>query len=87
MNARQKKTLEQVFQRPTLASIEWLSIESLLIALGAKVREGNGSRVRVTLNGVNASFHRPHPRKECGRKMVDAIRDFLIATGVVSDGI
>src|SRR5271157_1693948 len=37
---------------------------SLVLACSAEVTEGQGSRVRVALNGVRAVFHRPHPRKE-----------------------
>ena len=29
------------------------------MALGAEISEGNGSRVRIALNGVRAVFHRP----------------------------
>ena len=32
--------------------------------IGAELSEGRGSRVRVLLNDVIATFHRPHPRKE-----------------------
>ena len=42
-------------------------MESLLSALGAEVSEGRGSRVRVALNGVRATFHEPHPRNEIGK--------------------
>lgn len=31
---------------------------------GARIIEGRGSRVRFELNGVIATFHRPHPQKE-----------------------
>jgi hypothetical protein len=64
MNSKQRKTLERVFARPTLAYIAWADIESLLTALGAVVEEGRGSRVWFYLNGRAANFHRPHPGKE-----------------------
>lgn len=44
--------------------MEWSRIESLFVALGADIIEGNGSRVRFVLNEVVGSFHRPHPGKE-----------------------
>ncbi|BCG27339.1 hypothetical protein TUM18999_55300 [Pseudomonas tohonis] len=64
MNSKQSGTLEAIFTRPTARTLEWARIESLFLALGARSIEGNGSRVRFELNGVIASFHRPHPEKE-----------------------
>ncbi|EOW4673572.1 type II toxin-antitoxin system HicA family toxin [Enterobacter hormaechei] len=52
------------------------------MALGAKASEGNGSRVRFEINGVVASFHRPHPDKEAKVYQVHDAMAFLIATGV-----
>lgn len=40
--------------------------------------EGQGSRIRVALNGVRAVFHRPHPRKEADKGAVKSVRRFLI---------
>ena len=39
-------------------------MEALFLALDARTVEGRGSRVRFELNGVVATFHRPHPEKE-----------------------
>ncbi len=63
MNRKQERTLKSVFARLVRADIDWQDIKSLFVALGAEVSEGAGSRVWVTLNGVRAVFHRPHPRK------------------------
>lgn len=52
------------------------------MALGAVVKEGRGSRVRVELNGVVAVFHRPHPEKEASKGKVKAAREFLEKAGV-----
>ena len=82
MNARHRKTLEAVFARPERSDIAWLDIESLLMALGAEVTEGNGSRVRVALHGVRAVFHRPHPQKETEKGAVKSVRRFLSEAGV-----
>ena len=57
-------------------------IESLLIALGSEVIEGRGSRVRFVLNGVVASFHRPHPAKEAKPYQIRDARSFLEQVGV-----
>ena len=58
------------------------NIEAMLIALGAEISEGNGSRVRIALKGVRAVFYRPHPQKETNKGAVKSIRKFLEAAGV-----
>ena len=82
MNSKHRKTLTAIFANPVPKSLEWKEIESLLIALGADVIEGRGSRVRFYLNGQLASFHRPHPRKEAKPYQVRDARSFLIQAGV-----
>ena len=79
---KQKTTLLNIFREPVLSDIEWTDIESLLQALGAKLSEGNGSRVRVELNGERAVFHRPHPEKTTDKGAVRAVRRFLLNAGV-----
>lgn len=70
------------YQSVPLVCIVWSDIEHLFIALHATISEGNGSRVRIILNGVYAVFHRPHPRKETDRGAVKSVRRFLIEAGV-----
>ena len=82
MNNAQKKTLEAIFASPTPATLEWRRVEALFVALGARVIEGNGSRVRFELNGVVASFHRPHPQKEAKPYQVKDAKEFLSQAGV-----
>jgi hypothetical protein len=57
MKKKHRKTLEAIFKRPTLAGISWKDLEAMLIALGASISEGRGSRVRIELNGEDAVFH------------------------------
>lgn len=82
MNSKQCKTLEAIFAKPTSASLEWTRIESLLIALGCQVIEGNGSRVRFVHGTTVASFHRPHPAKEAKQYQIEEARKFLETIGV-----
>ena len=82
MNSKHRKTLEAIFSEPVPKTMEWSRIESLFIALGAEIIEGNGSRVRFVLNEVVASFHRPHPSKEAKPYQVRDARDFLEQAGV-----
>ena len=82
MNSRHRKTLDALYERPERADIVWREIEVLLLALGAEVSEGNGSRVRVALNGVRAVFHRPHPQRETDKGAVKSVRRFLQEAGI-----
>ncbi|MGL4285890.1 MAG: type II toxin-antitoxin system HicA family toxin [Phreatobacter sp.] len=70
------------FTDPVSGTIEWSAIEGLLVAVGCKVIEGNGSRVRFDFKGGIESFHWPHPDKEAKRYQVRAARDYLIRIGI-----
>lgn len=82
MNSKQRKTLEAIFAEPVSATIEWAAIESLSLAVGCRLVEGSGSRVRFEFQGHIASFHRPHPAKEAKRYQVRDARDYLLMIGV-----
>ena len=82
MNSKQAKTLAAIFTRPTPKNINWTDIEHLFVAVGCLVLEGNGSRVRLTKDGVIGSRHRPHPDREAKRYQVDDAREFLTQIGV-----
>lgn len=83
MNKTHRKTLEAIFQQPVSKSLEWKRIESLFQAVGAKIIEGTGSRVRFEFNGVIGTFHRPHPQKEAKPYQVKDARVFLEKVGVL----
>lgn len=82
MNTKHQKTLQAIFEVPTASAIEWHDVEALLIAGGAEISEGRGSRVRIYLNGVRAVFHQPHPQKEIDKGTVRAVRRFLAEAGI-----
>jgi hypothetical protein len=82
MNAKHRKTLAVIFKDPIQKQSEWKAIENLLVAVGADVIEGRGSRVRFHKNGEIATFHRPHPNKEAKPYQVSDAREFLIRLGV-----
>lgn len=82
LHGKHRATLEAIFADPVRASIVWTDVEALFRACGAEVGEGQGSRVRVALNGVRAVFHRPHPRKETDRGAARSVRRFLAEAGV-----
>jgi hypothetical protein len=82
MNNKHRKTLAMVFTDPVSGTLEWAAIEGLLLAAGAGLIEGRGSRVRFEKDGEVTTFHRPHPAKEAKRYQVRDARAFLERIGV-----
>jgi len=82
MNSKHRRTLAAVFADPVSGTLAWADIEALLLAAGARLIEGRGSRVRFEREGEVATFHRPHPAKEAKRYQVRDAREFLIRLGV-----
>ncbi len=80
-----RKVLRAVFADPVRSDVAWRDIETLLRALGAEVSEGSGSRVRIALGGVRATFHRPHPQRETDKGALRSMRRFLREAGVQPD--
>jgi hypothetical protein len=74
---KHQKTLRKIFEIPIRSDVEWVSIESLITALGGEISEGRGSRVRVALNGLRAVFHRPHPTRLTDKGALKAVKRFL----------
>ena len=82
MNSKHRKTLAAIFADPANGNLEWRAIESLLVAVGCRVVEGQGSSVTFEKAGLRATFHRPHPDKAALRYRVLAAREFLSRLGV-----
>ncbi len=82
MNKKQRKTYDAIFATPIRRNIIWEDVVSLVEALGGKVIQGNGSRVRFGLNGISLNIHSPHPQKELKRYQVKDVRTFLIKAEV-----
>ncbi len=85
MNSRQEKTLKHIFETPTRGDIRWNEIESLLTYLGAQIKEGNGSRVRIKFRERMAVFHRPHPKPIAKKYAVENVRKFLEEVGITDE--
>ena len=85
MKGKHARTLEAVFANPVRANVLWSDVESLFAAAGAEISEGRGSRVRVSLDGVDAVFHRPHPQKETDKGALKSVRRFLTEAGHAPD--
>ena len=82
MNSKQRKTFNRIFEQPTRGDVEWTEVESLFKTLGAELREGHGSRIRVKLNNIKSVFHRPHPNPNIKKYAVENIRNFLQEAGI-----
>jgi len=85
VNTKQRVILKRIFTRPTAANLKWSDAESLLLALGATIRAGSGSRVRIELGGIRLTTHTPHPQKEMDKGAVDDLRTLLERAGVNPD--
>lgn len=79
---KHERTLDAIRSNPIRSNIDWRDIENLFTHLGGSVSEGNGSRVRVSLNEILAVFHRPHPGNEASKPMIKSVRKFLSNAGV-----
>lgn len=85
MKGKHARTLEAVFANPVRANVLWADVESLFAAFGAEISEGRGSRVRVSLDGIDAVFHRPPPQKETDKGALKSVRRFLTEAGHAPD--
>ena len=82
MRRKHRAALVAIFAEPVRSNIRWSDIVAMLAAAGAEISEGRGSRVRISLRGVDAVFHRPHPRKETDKGAVKSMRRFLTEAGL-----
>lgn len=82
MKAKHERVLRAIFENPVRANILWSDIEALLEALQAEIIYGGGSKVGISLNGVRAVFHKPHPRKETDKGAIRSMKRFLMEAGI-----
>jgi hypothetical protein len=82
MNSKHTRTLKALFAKPVSSNIKFTDIEAMVVGLGGQVREGEGSRVALLLNGGVKHAHRPHPGKEAKQYQVREIKEWLTALGV-----
>lgn len=77
MNKKLKRTRDAIHEHPTRSDVPWADIEKLFRYYGAILTEGRGSRVRVQLKDVAATFHRPHPERVTTKKNLESVKRFL----------
>jgi len=83
MKRKHAKTLAAIFTRPLPGNLQWRDIEALLVELGAKIEEREGSRVLVRLFGERRVFHRPHPSPNTDKGALQSIRTWLTSHGIL----
>lgn len=82
LSGKHRRTLRAIFEDPVRSNVAWVDVETLLLALGAKLSEGRGSRVRIALGGLRAVFHRPHPQRETDKGSLKSVRRFPQTAGI-----
>ena len=82
LTSKHVRTLTAVFENPARADVRWSDVETLLRALGAEIKQGSGSRVRITLNNRRMTFHEPHPQPTIVKDAVRSVRRFLLEAGI-----
>jgi len=82
MKQKHLKTLKLIFSRPVSANVRWPEVEALLLELGAKIEEREGSRVLIRLFGRRRVFHRPHPSPMTDKGAIASLREWLNDNGV-----
>ena len=82
MSHKHRNVLSNIFKEPVSGNIHWRDIESLMNHLGAKLEHGHGARIRVFLNDIEGTMHRPHKSGVCNKQDIRHLREFLTAAGV-----
>ena len=58
--------------------MKWQDVRALLLALGAKQKEGKGSSMKFIIGGRPLIIHKPHPDNEVKKYIIQQIKDYLI---------
>ena len=82
MSQKHERLLNTLFQDPISGNVHWRELESMLKHLGASIEPGHGARMRVTINGVQGTLHRPHHSGVCDKHDLRHLRDFLASAGI-----
>jgi hypothetical protein len=77
MSRKHENLLRAIFQDPVSGNIQWREVESLLHHLGAATEPLAKARLRVRLNDVEGTLHRPHHGDALGRQDILHIREYL----------
>ena len=82
MSQKHERILQSIMQEPVSGNVHWREVESLLIHLGAVIEPGHGARLKIMLNGVEGTLHRPHHSGVCSKQDIRHLRDYLNRVGM-----
>ena len=87
MSQKHKRILSAILNEPVSGNVHWKEIESLLHRLGAVIEPGHGARLKVELNGVQGTLHRPHHSGVCGKHDIRHLRNYLLEAGISPESL
>jgi len=82
MKRKHAKTLAAIFAHPASGNVKWRDIEALLLDLGAKIKQREGSRISISMFGQMEVYHEPHPSPDTDKGAVASLRKWLESNGV-----
>ncbi len=77
MTKKALRQFEAIMQRPGRVDVSWRDAKRLLGLLGARVRNGTDSRIRVELNGVRAVIQQPVKESDSPKFTMLALQRFF----------
>jgi len=77
LSKKHRQLLQAVNTTPTKANIRFSDLEKLVVALGGRIVEGDGSRISFHFDDRKIFLHRPHPGKEAKKYQVEGLREFF----------
>lgn len=83
VNSTYRKTLRAIFETPPRANPPFPDIEQLLLALGAELTEGAGSRIELVLQ--HASWHGEQWASALPRSTLASFLPQLVSKGLAHD--
>lgn len=87
MSQKHKRILSAILDGPASGNVHWREVESLLQHLGASIEPGHGARMRVELNGVQGTLHKPHHSGVCDKHDIRHLREYLLEVGIDADSL
>jgi hypothetical protein len=80
LDSEHRRTVEQIFARPSSGNVEWRRVRSLVEAVASNVEEHNGNLL-MTLGGETQTLERPHG-KDVDQQMLVDLRRMLTRAGI-----
>jgi len=85
LNSKQRRTLEEIFKKPTSSNVRSDDVKSLIEGIGGSIStkgRTSGSRIRIIIGEHYANLHDPHPSPVLCKAAVKDLRNFFEKIGV-----